>query len=246
MAKWTTAASLLAATLMAGVWTPAVRAQPPPQLQVKAVGKDLAYAYVILPADYRLSVKFPSGNGRVAQISKILRCDGVAMTGGFSRRSDPKKPEGLLIVDGGQVSRFKRRPDGGIVVLEDGAARIFRLRDRARWPDGSRNVIQSHPILFMNGKLDPLGAPEKANRVALGRLKDGRHFMIMAYDKDRSGLSALSLKEFAEGASTMLDHKIDWMMNFDGGPSVFLATREKAISPSTGEITSYLCAEQQR
>lgn len=211
-----------------------------PPITFRAQGP-VGFATIRLPSHLKLSVKVVDWAG-AKYASSFVKCAGAAMTGGYS--SEYHRPDGLVVIDGKQIAPIKPRNDGGIVVFSGDDTRVLRMTERTNWPK-LVNAIQTQPILIEDGKIDyPLLDSNAANRVALGKLKRGGFFMIMAYNADRNGLSALTLLDFAQAVQAQMNGDVDWLVNFDGGPSAFLITGEQAVAPANGGVTSYICAEQ--
>ena len=212
------------------------------ELQRYRIGS-VFYALVVIPDAYRLSVRTPAPFV-LTDLATNLRCDGFAITGAYSEKITGDV-EGLVVVEGQQVSKQSTRNDGGFLVLDEVSADLSRVGTPPSWSDDNPvSVVQSHPILIMNGNIDrPLKDPRKANRVALGKLEGGSLFMAMAYNNDLQGLSAVTLLRFAQNLDQILSGQVDWLMNFDGGPSAFLTAGNTAVAPSPGRVVSYLCAE---
>lgn len=200
------------------------------------------YAFVIIPDGYQLKVRTPTPFV-LTDLATNLRCTGFAITGAYAGANGAV--EGLVVDEGRILSQQSGRSDGGFVAFDGTSVAISRVPDRPSWSGGRPiSVVQSHPILIMNGSIDlPLNDPQPANRVSMGKLEDGRLFMAMAYNSDRQGLSAVTLLQFAQGVDQLLDGRVDWLMNFDGGPSAFLVAGRTAVAPSPGRVASYLCAE---
>jgi len=245
------AALACAALSLAALPAPAsAQARPVASPRIETASFDgVTYAWSILPRDWRVAVRRPIRSGRLAGIAANLRCGGIAMTGGYSRYDDRGKlvPNDLVVMNGRTVSARNGRRDGGFLILGSGHERIVRTRDLPPTRAIGGDAIQSTPILVLDGAVDlPLADERRSNRIAFGRLRDGRRVMIAAYDRHPGASSAVTLRGFAERSLQILGGRLDWLMNFDGGPSVFLATRGRTIVPAPGEITTYLCAEPAR
>lgn len=210
--------------------------------------RDMAYAWYDVPAGHALRIRvvpmFTTGH-----LSSTVECRGTAITGAYTSRTRPA-PDGLVVVAGRVLARDNGRPDGGMVTLQGSSASLerapeFRARVRSGAGIGDGDLIYSQPILIADGKVDrDLKRRERANRVALGRYRDGGSFMVMAYNTDRGGLSAVTLGQFAADVLSLAKRPVDWLINFDGGPSAFMFNAAGAsISPGRGKVTSYICAE---
>ena len=207
----------------------------------KAIGK-IAYAWVSIPASHRLRIKVPRPF-LTSAVSANIQCKGIAMTGGYTRRNRVV-PDGLIVIKGKIVGQDNRRKDGGILELRGSSVSIRRAKAARPAPDAAVDQIYAQPILINDGKIDSGFLDGAANRVALGRYQDGTLFMVMAYDQSALGTSAVTLTRFARDVLTSSGKKVDWLLNFDGGPSAFLyANGSPPVAPGNGQITSYLCAE---
>lgn len=206
--------------------------------EIDAVG----YVWTRIPQDFQLILKAPT-NFSLSHLSQNAECNGVAFTGGFSH-ANPFRSDGLVVVDGKRISAASSRETGGVLSIEPNSVSLLRTRIWRDGSDESHSKLQSHPILIFDGDIDyPLADERLANRVALGLTKGAQLFVIMAFDNDPEGLSAVKLVAFAQVAKRLLEDDIEWLLNLDGGPSAFIHTAERTYSPSAGGISSYFCAQ---
>ena len=204
--------------------------------------KDIGYATVILPPRFTLQIKSGEAFG-LGKLSKNVDCSGYAITGGFMKRN-PRSSIGLILIDGKEISQLSERKTGGILIVNNKEVNLHRRKNKNTWEASSGDKLQSHPILIYEGKVDtPLNDKRKANRTALGKLKNGRLFMVMAFNTDPGGISAVGLKRFALDVKKIMKSSVEWMINLDGGPSAFIRSPTRTIAPTAGVIISYLCAE---
>lgn len=231
-------ASLPLLGLQAEAVSPTVRETP--KLSVKNV-RGIGYAWVDVPRSFRLNIRVPRPFN-IQDAAANVRCAGVAMTGGYMMR-DRMAPEGLVVIDGRQVNPHNQRKDGGILDIRGSQVTLYRRNAPQRAVE-SASQIYSQPILILDGKIDGSFKNDRANRIAMGKYADGQMFMVMAFDTSRGGLSAVSLNQFAVDTIGLSNRKIDWLLNFDGGPSAFLQVAgERLVSLTNGKSVSYLCAE---
>lgn len=204
-------------------------------------GRRVAYARVDVPADYRLKIRVPKPFV-LASLSKNVSCRGFAMTGGYMSKLRPV-PDGLIVVGGKVRGKDNRRLDGGFVQIQGPSVSLRRATLPRSVVTTDVDQIYSQPILVYGGAIDSRFKGGRANRVALGKYQDGSLFFVMAYNGDRNGLSAVTLTEFAKDVLAISHKKVDWLMNFDGGPSAFLTSPDRTIAYTNGSVSSYLCAE---
>lgn len=222
--------------------------QAPSQLTIasrqldKGSGRgQVAYARADVPIGYRLKIYVPKPFA-LASLSQNNTCRGFAMTGGYTS-ARAAVPDGLIVVAGKVRGKDNLRQDGGIVQTSGSVVTLHRASLPRPSASSGTDQIYSQPILISNGLVDGRFRKGKANRVALGKYRDGGLFMIMAYNGDANGMSAVTLSEFANDVIILSPKKVDWLINFDGGPSAFLASPGHAITFTNGSVTSYLCAE---
>lgn len=211
-----------------------------PKISAKEV-RGIGYAWLDVPHNFRLKIRVPRPFN-VQDADTAVRCAGVAMTGGYSLRGRAA-PEGLIIIEGRQVSPHTTRMDGGVLDIRGSQASLFR-RSAVRPASPLTSQIYSQPILIFDGKIDGTFKKGKANRIALGKYVDGQMFMVMAFNGSRRGTSAVTLSQFAVDVAALTPRKVDWLLAFDGGPSAFIKVAgQRSVSATNGKIVSYLCAE---
>ncbi|WP_198356279.1 phosphodiester glycosidase family protein [Sphingomonas sp. TX0522] len=223
----------------------AVAQTPQPAVtQVKPPGRpQVTYAYTLIdPRRAALSVKGFDQPTQVGAVPAKLSCGGVAITGGFSRRSgNGLKPEGLIRTDRGQLSGLANWKDGGVLWAAGDEVRIIRI---AAWKSSSNaagQALQTRPLLVFDGRVDePLNDKRRWNRVAVGTMRDGRVVLIGAFTARND---AVTLREFAQDAIAILGPNLASLLNMDGGPSAFLLSRDVRLLPAPGVVTTYVCAE---
>jgi len=203
--------------------------------------RGIGYAWVDVPRNFRLKIRVPRPFN-VQDANANVRCAGVAMTGGYSLISR-KAPEGLIVIDGRQVSPHIKRVDGGVLDIRGSQVSLVR-RSAVQPASPSTSQIYSQPILIFDGKIDGTFKNGKANRIALGKYVDGQIFMVMAFNGSRGGMSAVTLRQFAVDVAALTPRKVDWLLAFDGGPSAFIKVAgQRLVSATNGTSVSYLCAE---
>lgn len=203
----------------------------------------ITYAHAIIdPRVYRISVKAFSQSVLVASIPEKVACSGLAITGGFSKRSDNRlEPEGLVRTDMKEISSIVRWPHGGVISISEHTVRIARISSWRAQPAKMGMALQSKPLLVFEGNVDePLNDVHRWNRVAVGTLRDGSVVFIGAFAPNND---AVTLREFAIDAKSILEDRLFALLNMDGGPSAFLYSKDLALLPAPGAITSYLCAD---
>lgn len=232
------AATLTALGARAESVSPAVTEMP------KIASRDVSgigYAWVDVPRNYRLKIRVPRPFN-VQDADANIQCSGVAMTGGYSLRNRAA-PEGLIIIDGRQISPHTSRMDGGVLDIRGSQAILVR-RKSLQPASPTTSQIYSQPILIFDGRIDGTFKDGKANRIALGKYGDGQIFMVMAFNGSRGGMSAVTLHQFAVDVTGLTPRKVDWLLAFDGGPSAFLkVSGQRLVSATNGTSVSYLCAE---
>jgi uncharacterized protein YigE (DUF2233 family) len=175
-------------------------------------------------------------------VPKNLACKGVAITGGFSRQSgNDLKPEGLVRTSSGRLSNLANWRDGGVLTVNGGEARITRIVAWRASPASGGMALQTRPLLVFDGKVDePLNDRRRWNRVAVGTMRDGRVVLIGAFTPHDN---AVTLREFAQDAISILGPNLISLLNMDGGPSAFLTSTDVQLFPSQGVVTTYACTE---
>lgn len=202
------------------------------------------YVHTVLdPATHRISVKSFPRRVEVAEIAAKVECNGISITGGFSRGSGKNlQPEGLVRTASGEVSHLASYSDGGVLSLAQNSALIVRVAKWRQHPTAAEMALQGRPLLVFDGAIDePLNRPERLNRVGVGILSDGHIAFIGAFTRTNK---AASLREFAREAKAILGPKLMVLLNLDGGPSAFMRSLSQTYQPSPGAVTSYLCAER--
>lgn len=201
----------------------------------------VAYARIDIPANYRLTIRVTKPFA-LASLSKNAACRGFAMTGGYMSKLS-SVPDGLIVVGGKIRGKDNGRTDGGFVQIQGASVSLRRAGLPRSAVTADVDQIYSQPILIFGGAIDGRFRDGKANRVALGKYRDGGLFFVIAYNDDRNGLSALTLTEFAKDVVAISPKKVDWLVNFDGGPSAFLKSPDRTVANTNGSVASYLCAE---
>ncbi|UYV15931.1 phosphodiester glycosidase family protein [Porphyrobacter sp. ULC335] len=211
-----------------------------PKISAREV-RDIGYVWVDVPHNFRLKIRVPRPFN-VQDADTNVQCAGIAMTGGYSLKSRAA-PEGLIVIDGRQVSPHTTRMDGGVLDIRGSQASLVR-RSAVQPASPLTSQIYSQPILIFDGKIDGTFKKGKANRIALGKYVDGQIFMVMAFNGSRGGMSAVTLRQFAVDVGALTPRKVDWLLAFDGGPSAFIKVAgQRSVSATNGKIVSYLCAE---
>lgn len=219
-------------------------ASPPvaqPSIEVRKV-RELHYAWANIPPSYRVSIRVPKPFS-TANLSSSIQCQGVAMTGGYTQQMR-SAPAGLIVIGGKVVGKDNNRQDGGFLEIRGSSVSLRRAKGPRPAPTNGVDQIHSQPILIFAGAIDGHFKGGRANRIAIGQYTDASLFMVMALNRDRNGMSAVTLGQFAQDVLAGAPKKVSWLLNFDGGPSAFLYERNGGtIAPTAGMITSYLCAE---
>lgn len=220
-------------------WTGATSAN---EVFLYQTSNGVSYTIAIAPKDLNLRIVRVPAQG-VNQLLQSSHCSGYSITGGFT---DKMEPSSLIEIAGEKLSNLERRPgnDGGILVIARDSLKLVRYRQRNTLSQHDGDKIQSYPVLIMNDTVDaPLKDRRLGNRVGFGLLEDGRLIFAIAHNQDRQGTTATTTKLFAKTILELIDPKIEWLLNFDGGASAFLTTPEQVIAPSNGFVSSFLCAE---
>lgn len=216
--------------------------QVKPSGAIKSVG-DIAFVYVKIPNHFNLKIVAPKPF-LISEMSSRIDCNGVAITGGFFDEND--RHDGLIVISGSEVSPVKKIQEGGVVSVNDSQVDIYRIGDFLKRAPSGDFQIQSPQILIIDGKIDPLDNRKEASRVALGRLKSGELVMIAAFSVDWEARLGITLRSFAAEAQALFGGRLDWLVNFDGGPNAFLYTPERSFATLSGTVFSYLCAEAKK
>lgn len=189
-----------------------------------------------------MSVKAFTQATQITRIPASIACNGVAITGGFSRQSgDNLGPQGLVRTGDRTVSSLAGWRDGGVLSIVGDTARVVRIAEWRDAPTSKGIALQAKPLLVADGKVDePLGDRSRWNRVAVGTMRDGRVVLIGAFTPHNN---AVTLREFAQDAISVLGSNLAMLLNMDGGPSAFLYSRDVRLMPSQGAVTTYVCVE---
>lgn len=243
-ATWRLSATAIVVKSLAVLVATSVAAQPALQQHVTEQHvRDLGYVRFDIPLNYRLRIHVGEAFGAANMASKV-QCGGFAMTGAYIKLNQDI-PDGLLIADGKRYGSDNGRTDGGFLTISGAAVSLQRARSFRQTANASPTQVYSQPILVIDGHVDwGLNRPERTNRVALGKYRDGGLFMVMAFNTDRNGMSAVTLGQFAADVLENSTRPIDWLLNFDGGPSAFLYNHSgRSYGPANGRVISYFCAE---
>jgi hypothetical protein len=186
-----------------------------------------AWAVRFEPARFRLGLEWSATGLRIPD--SIAPGYIVALNGGYFEPD--LRPSGLLIDQGREVQA--RSGGSGVVVLEDGLAKLQRLRDLK--PSPSASVLQAWPFLIEPGGADGIHRDDEklSRRSAIALDAQGRGLLV-AVPQDGVSLYALMQVCRSLGANVAL--------NLDGGPSTgfALGLPPSWTSPSATEVSNAL------
>ncbi len=203
----------------------------------------VTYAYAIVdPRMHRIALKRFETATEIAGVSDRVACTGLSLTAGFSRQtSRGLVPEGLLRDGAAEHAALANWRDGGVFTLDADDPRTTRIAQWRRQPRMAGIAAQGHPLLVFDGRIDHgLNNPRRQNRIAVGTLTNGHVVFIAALTSQDN---AVSYREFAADALTILRPRLATLLNLDGGPSAFMLTPTTRLLPATGKVTTYFCAE---
>jgi uncharacterized protein YigE (DUF2233 family) len=128
---------------------------------------------------------------------------------------------GWVVSSGTQLSPLRKKLDGGVLIVQQGRARIARAAGLAQNAQGVEVAVQCRPRLVDAGKVIPdLNAEGRAARTAVCIRDAGRTLDAYLSEPRDRGLTLAELGQWlvAEGCSEAL--------NLDGGPSTAAAYRD--------------------
>lgn len=216
----------------------------PSMVEIHLPGRpNVTYAYAIADAKaFDVSVRAFDRPTQTDQVGDQNECNGLAVTGGFSsKRGNTVAPEGLIRTRTGQISDIAPWRDGGVISIQHGRPQIMRIADWRVSPVAGGMTVQAHPLLVFDGHVDfDLRRPERSNRIAVGRLKNGDIVFVGAFTTIND---AVTLKQFAEDATRIFGGNLEALLNMDGGPSAFMVSKNVGLRPALGLVTTFFCAE---
>jgi hypothetical protein len=186
-----------------------------------------AWAVRFEPARYRLGLEWSATGLRVP--GSIASGYVVALNGGYFEPD--LHPSGLLIDQGREVQA--RSGGSGVVVLEDGRAKLQRLRDLK--PSPTASVLQAWPFLIEPGGADGIHRDDQklSRRSAIALDAQGRGLLIAV---PQDGISLYGLMQMCRNMGAVV------ALNLDGGPSTGFALGVPPgwLSPSATEVSNAL------
>lgn len=159
-------------------------------------------------------------------------------------------PTGLLVSKGRQLHPFVREAGGagsGVVLeTEAGVEMLERDEVKARDLGAARWAIQAGPRIIERGGVPGIRADDRvrAHRSFLG--KDHRGRLVLGVVLGPSGFgSGPSLHELQQLLldEALMEHRLDFALNLDGGPSTGLYLRHPEhplVEPEGAAVYSYL------
>lgn len=147
----------------------------------------------------------------------------LIFNGGFW---DPDRaPEGLTVVDGQTLVPFDDDLGGGVLVVEDGRARLLDAQAGAPATEALDFAQQAKPRLVVGGAVNVRRARPRADRTALCVRDDGRtlELVVARTADDRRGRDGPTLHALAE---KLVEIGCEEALNLDGGPSTGVAWRQ--------------------
>lgn len=215
-----------AAVLSVFAWAPTARPAAEPALDhtVQAIKVDAKstrmHRFRIRVADVRsevvdLDFKLPVSGG--------LGNATLAINGGYwEYHLGKRRMIGWVVSGGKQLSPLRKKLDGGVLIVQQGRARIERSAGLPTRPQGIDVAVQCRPRLVESGKVVPeLNTEGHAARTAVCIRDNGKTLDAYLSDpRDRGPtLDELGRWLAAEGCSDAL--------NLDGGPSTAAAFRNR-------------------
>ena len=206
-------------------------APPPPSVRAivseEPLPRDARYRLTRVPIELSRARFSPVDLG----FERTLRAElersraSVVINGGFW---DPERePEGLTVSDGRVVVPFDVDLGGGVLVIEDGRARV--LDAEAGEPQVAASwsfAQQAKPRLVVDGRVNvERDTGRRADRTAVC-LRDGGRTIELVHARtadERRGRDGPTLFRFAH---TLVAAGCDDALNLDGGPSSGMAWRE--------------------
>lgn len=156
-------------------------------------------------------------------VSAALGNAALAINGGYWEWHLGKpRMIGWVVSSGTQLSPLRKKLDGGVLIVQQGRARIARAAGLALKTQGIELAVQCRPRLVESGKVIPeLNTQGRAARTAVCVRDEGRTLdAYLSEPRDRAPtLAELGDWLVAEGCSEAL--------NLDGGPSTAAAFRDR-------------------
>jgi Phosphodiester glycosidase len=153
----------------------------------------------------------------------------VALNGGYFEPD--LRPSGLLIDQGREVQA--RSGGSGVLVLENGQAKLLRLHDLK--PSPSASVLQAWPFLIEPGGDDGIHRDDekRSRRSAIGLDAQGRGLLVAV---PQDGVSLYGLMQACRNLGAVV------ALNLDGGPSTGFALGIPPgwSAPSATEVSNAL------
>jgi hypothetical protein len=186
-----------------------------------------AWAVRFEPARYKLGLEWSATGLRVPE--SIAPGYVVALNGGYFEPD--LRPSGLLIDHGREVQAHNG--GSGVVVLEDGEAKLQRLRDFK--PGPSSTALQAWPFLIEPDGTDGIHRDDekRSRRSAIALDAQGRGLLIAV---PQDGVSLFGLMQTCRSLGAVV------ALNLDGGPSTgfALGIAPNWVSPSATEVSNAL------
>ena len=146
----------------------------------------------------------------------------LVINGGFYGTN--RRPEGLVVEEGREVSPFMERIGGGVITLSEGRAQQHDAEAPLALPDPLDFAIQCRPRLVVDGANNiARRLPATAARTALCIRDEGRVLDVYVARRDPSrGRAGPTLYTLAE---LLVREGCEEALNLDGGPSTGVAWR---------------------
>ncbi len=144
----------------------------------------------------------------------------VVTSGGFYANRDQggSYPLGLVIQDGEEKNRYRRRRFGGFVTFDGANTEVLGLSERRR-AEASPNALQSTPILLRGGRVGVGRDEVRFDRVAVGHTRGGDLVVAGGFARDGHGLSLRRFTELVRDREELADDPVTDLLALDGGPS---------------------------
>ncbi len=157
----------------------------------------------------------------------FVRSDGAALAvnGGFFDQEG--EAEGYVVSERRAVSSYDRALGGGVVVIDDGRARLYDGETFDVPDELPRFAIQAKPRLVVDGALNIRSdSGRRAARTALCLRDEGRLLVVVVAPADAE--RGFTLYELGE---RLVREGCEQALNLDGGPSTALETPSVRIAP---------------
>ncbi|MGE4337877.1 MAG: phosphodiester glycosidase family protein [Pigmentiphaga sp.] len=172
------------------------------------------------------SIEYVDRMGATSSVYTQGFCDGaiaVVNANFFVEANNRKHPLGLLKINGRSISRTSPRKSGGFLVIDDEGGVIVLPRSQEPQAEATRDVIQSTPVLVLNGH-DDMRRDQRDlfDRVAVGNTQSGAIVIVGAFAQDQETISLAEFSLLALTAAALKGIELDGLLGMDGGPSAHI------------------------